>query len=448
MKCVWSTTSWDGQKAQKERRVVYSMEDHGQENQAVNVHPDFTYQVFEGFGGAFTEAAALTFAQMPPHLQKEALQAYYGPDGLGYTVGRMHIDSCDFCMDNYSAMEADGDVWGNGFSMERDERAILPMYRAAKEALGRPIPVMLSPWSPPAFMKTNGEKNHGGKLKPEYYEKWAEYLCRYIMEYRARGVEVRRLSIQNEPNAVQTWDSCIYTAVEEKLFLKAYLVPAMKKHGLTDVEIFLWDHNKERAVERTQAILDPETESMVTGVAVHWYSGDHFDALRMIRERYPALKLLFSEGGVEYRRHAVNDRLANARQYAHDLIGNLNAGLHCFLDFNMLLNEIGGPNHVGNFCDAALMYDRKARTLTKLLTYEYIGHFSRAIVPGSVRLGSSKFTDELDATAFRRPDGQIAVVVLNRTGKAMQVWIRLEGQLNPVELPADSIATGIVKDSR
>jgi len=179
-------------------------------------------------------------------------------------------------------------------------------------------------------------------------------------------------------------------------------------------------------------------------VAIHWYSGDHFDALRMIRERYPALKLIFSEGAVEYRHHAINDYLANARQYAHDLIGNLNAGLQFFYDWNILLDETGGPNHVDNFCDAPLMYDRKAKTLSKVLTYDYIGHFSRAIVPGSVRLGSSKFTEELDATAFRRPDGRIAVVLLNRTEKAMKVWIRLDERLIPVELPGDSIATGIV----
>jgi len=444
MKSEWIITRWDGKKALQERKAIASSEDQGQENQAVNVHPDFTYQTFEGFGGALTEAAAVTFAQMPPRLQKEALRACYGKEGLGYTVARMHIDSCDFCTDNYAAMEEDGDVWGSGFSMRRDEQAILPLYRAVTETLGRPAPVMLSPWSPPAFMKTNGEKNHGGKLKPEYYGKWAQYLCRYIVEYRARGVDVRILSIQNEPAAVQTWDSCIYTAQEEKVFLRDHLYPAMQEHGLADVEIYIWDHNKERALERAQAILDAQTGPMVAGVAIHWYSGDHFDALRMIRERYPALKLLFSEGAVEYRHHAVNDHLANARQYAHDLIGNLNAGLQCFLDWNILLDETGGPNHVSNFCDAPLMYDRGEKTLTKVLTYAYIAHFSRAIVPGSVRLGSSKFTEEIDATAFRRPDGRIAVVLLNRTAKAMKVWIRMQGRLLPVELPGDSIATGMI----
>ncbi|MCL2810666.1 MAG: glucosylceramidase [Clostridia bacterium] len=444
MKCTWTITRWDGQKALTASQTIMSTEDQGQENQAMNIHPDFIYQTFEGFGGSLTESAAVTFAQMPAHLQKKALQAYYGKDGLGYNIARMHIDSCDFSLDNYSAMEADGDVWGPGFSLSRDEVAILPLYQAVTEALGYPIPVMLSPWSPPAFMKTNGQKNHGGKLKPEYYTKWAEYLCRYIREYRARGVDVRRLSIQNEPNAVQTWDSCIYTAQEEKVFLRDHLYPALQKHGLTDVDIYIWDHNKERALERTQVILDAQTTPMVTGVAIHWYSGDHFDALRMIRERYPTLKLFYSEGAVEYRHHAANDYLRNARQYTHDIIGNLNAGLEFFMDWNILLDETGGPNHVGNFCDAPLMYDRKAKTLTKTLTYEYLAHLSRAIVPGSVRLGSSKFTEDIDATAFRRPDGDIAVALLNRTAKGMQVWIRMLGRLLPIELPGDSITTGVI----
>lgn len=255
---------------------------------------------------------------------------------------------------------------------------------------------------------------------------------------------MRRISLQNEPAAVQTWDSCIYTAQDEKVFLQDHLHPAMQAHQLDDTEVYVWDHNKERALERTLAIVDSATLPMVTGVALHWYSGDHFDALRMIKERYPHLKLLFSEACIEYKSYGTNDHLANARRYAHDLIGNLNAGIQLFHDWNIVLDETGGPNHANNFCDAPIMYDRQSQTLTKRLSYEYLGHFSRAIVPGSIRLGSSKCSEAIDMTAFKRPDGQIAVVILNKTDADLDLWIRLQGELIPLHLQGDSIATAMI----
>lgn len=445
MKCGLKITCWNGSKAETVMSMVQSIPDNGQENDAVNLHPDFTYQTFGGFGGALTEAAALTYAQMPAPLQKELLEAYYGKEGLGYTLARMSVDSCDFGLGNYSAMTRDGDVWGSGFSLARDEKAILPLYQDASETLGRPLEGMLSPWSPPAFMKTNGGKNHGGKLKPEYYEKWAQYLCRYLKEYRERGVDVKRLSVQNEPAATQTWDSCLYDAQEEKRFLRDFLHPALRRHDLEDVELYIWDHNKERALERTLAVLDKDTAPLVAGVALHWYSGDHFDALRMIRERYPHLKLLFSEACIEYSRQEAGEHLANARRYAHNLIGDLNEGVQFFHDWNILLDETGGPNHAGNFCDAPIHYDREKRTLEKRLSYEYLGHFTRAIVPGSVRIGSSKFSPDVEATAFRRPDGTIAAVLLNRAARGLNLWLRVQGELIPLQLPGDSIATAILE---
>lgn len=167
------------------------------------------------------------------------------------------------------------------FSFERVEKYILPLLDAAEAAYGGKLDIMLSPWSPPAAMKSNQERNHGGKLLPEYRVQWAEYICRYIEEYRKRGYHVKMLTLQNEPKAVQTWDSCIYTAQEQKEFLRDYMWRALCAHGLDDIEIYLWDHNKERVFEWAQTIIDDETTHMVAGMAFHWYSGDHFEALRI-----------------------------------------------------------------------------------------------------------------------------------------------------------------------
>lgn len=437
--------SSDGVDACRGQGVSYP--DNGQENQAVNLHPEFRYQTFEGFGGSMTEAAAYIWHTMPPERKEEFMQAYFGKDGLCYTQARMAIDSCDACLGNYAAME-EKDPAFESFSLERDERYILPFWENAKKVSASPIQVMLSPWSPPAFMKTNKDKNHGGRLKEEYRGMWAEYLCRFLEGYRKKGVTVKRISIQNEPAAVQIWDSCVYSAEEEKEFLRDYLYPALCAHGLTDLEIFIWDHNKERLLERALETIDADTDRMITGMAFHWYSGDHFEALQMAHEKFPKKKLLFSEGCVEYSKFAAKDQLADARMYGHDITGNLNHGACAFIDWCILLNEKGGPNHVDNFVDAPIMYDKASDHMEKKLSYYYIAHFSRVIVPGSIRIGFSRYTDKLDVTAFLRPDGQVAVVLMNRTAERMPVYLRMRGEVLPVTVEQNAIMTVLIDPGR
>lgn len=156
-------------------------------------------------------------------------------------------------------------------------------------------------------MKDNGDRNYGGGLKPEYRKVWAAYFCRYIQEYRNRGYLVRRISLQNEPKAAQTWDSCVYSAREQKEFLRDFMWPALQENGLSDIEVFIWDHTKERAYERACEIIDETTNHMVAGIAFHWYSGDHFEALSMIRDRFPDKELILSEACIEYSKFSSDD---------------------------------------------------------------------------------------------------------------------------------------------
>jgi glucosylceramidase len=439
------TTTYQGNVEESKRKTVEFTPDSGVEMPVVNLYPQITYQTFEGFGGAFTEAAGYAYSQMSAQKREEIVNSYFGPDGLGYRFARISVDSCDFALGHYEADSDPDDVKFEKFSLVRDEQYVQPLLRAAETAAGEKLGVMLSPWSPPAYMKTTGQRNGGGKLKPEYADRWAEYLCRYIEEYRKRGFDVRMLTIQNEPKAAQTWDSCEYTAEEEKAFLRDHLYPAMQSHGLTDIEVCIWDHNKERCFERAEAIIDKTTDPMVAGVCFHWYSGDHFDTLRLVRERYPDKKLVFSEGCVEYSRFHAENQLQNAQMYAHDILGNLNAGMNCSLDWNILLDEKGGPNHVQNYCDAPMMCDLQNDTVEKKLSFTYIGHFSKWIRPGAQRIACSTYTDRLEVTAFRNPDGALALVMLNRTEEAFPVSLRLQGQTAQTEVPANSIVSGIIR---
>jgi glucosylceramidase len=444
MKLTLTSTAYLRGEVKKVRHTAAFEADPGVENHAVNLYPEVHYQEILGFGGAVTEAAGYVFSRMSGEKQQEILDAYFGPDGNQYTMARASIDSCDFSLENYSAVTDPGDKDLATFTLKRDEQYVLPLLRRARETAKTNLALMLSPWSPPPFMKSNGQKNGGGYLLPEFYGQWANYVCRYIQEYKARGYNVTMLTVQNEPKAVQKWDSCIYTAEEEKNFLRDYLYPALEKNGLTDVGIYIWDHNKERVYERARDILDERTIKMVKGVAFHWYSGEHFDAVRLVAERFPDKKLVFSEGCVEYSRFGKDDQLNHARMYAHDIIGNLKAGMHGYLDWNILLDEKGGPNHVGNFCEAPLMCDPIQNTVEKKLSFEYIGHFSRFIKPGAKRIASSAYTDKLDTVSFRNTDGTLACVYLNKTGKALPVVIRINGQAATFTLAANAIATGII----
>lgn len=420
------------------------LDEQGIENQVINLYPEVTFQSLEGFGGAITDAAAYVYSLMTDAQKQILLQTYFSPDQMQYGIVRIHLDSCDFSTQMYEAMSNPMDRELRSFSFEKTEKYIIPMLDAAQKVAGKPLKLMLSPWSPPSFMKTNGERKHGGRLKPEYRAFWADYLCRYILEFRNRGYDVQRISVQNEPKAVQTWDSCVYSAQEEKVFLRDYLYPALRKHGLEDVEIFIWDHNKERIYERVRDIIDGQTQELVSGVAFHWYSGDHFEALDLVHRQYPNLKMVVSESCIEYTKFGAEDAVANAGRLSHEIIGDLNGGMCAFYDWNLLLDESGGPNHVGNLCHAPFLYDRKLEELLPQLIQKHFYHFTHFIDPGAKRIAHSKFTDKLDVTAFQNPDGRIVVVLLNRTESELTSFVRIYNQIAQIRIPSMAICTGVV----
>lgn len=407
----------------------------------INVYPDVTYQTIREFGGAFTESAAHNYAGMGADKKKELIQAYFGQDGLRYHFGRIHMNSCDFALGNYAYVE-DGDEELKTFSIAHDYEEIIPMIRDAQKESGGNLELLMSPWSPPAFMKTNGEMNHGGKLKREYYQLWAAYFVKFIKAYREAGIPIGFLTVQNEPMAVQTWDSCIYTSEEEALFVREYLGPALEQAGLSDIGIFVWDHNKEEAYQRFKEVMaDAETRRYIKGAAVHWYTGDHFEAVELIRKQYPDKEVFFTEGCVEYSRFADSGEVQKAEMYAHDILGNLCAGVSASFDWNLLLDTEGGPNHVGNFCAAPILCNAAEDTYEKRLSYYYIGHFSRHIDPGAVRIGTTRYSDAVEAAAFLNPDGGRTLVLLNKTDKEAPVTVREAGYGVETVLAPHSIHT-------
>lgn len=395
-----------------EKRMKFFSSDTGTERNIINVYDDVSYQRIIGFGGAFTESAADTFYRLKPNLRHELLNAYFGPSGHRYSICRTHMNSCDFSLSSYSCNDFLYDAELTRFNIERDLKAVIPFIREAASI--HPFKLFFSPWSPPGWMKNNGRMSKGGILLNRYQKTWAEFFVRFIKAYQAQGIDFWGLTVQNEPKAAQKWESCIFSAKEEAQFLEQCLLPALASNNLSDKRIIIWDHNKERLYERVQyAFSKQEIADQIFGAAFHWYAGDHFEALDAVHDRFPDKYLIHSECCIEGAPE-IGD-WASGELYGHEIIGDLNHHTSAWCDWNLLLNKNGGPNHAGNYCDAPILADIENSRLIYEPSYWYIGHFSRFIIDGSVRICCTKFTDNLECAAFRTISDQIVLVVMNRS---------------------------------
>jgi len=417
----------------------------------VFVDPRKTFQPLIGIGGALTDAAAETFAKLPAARQEELLQAYYSTDrGIGYTLARTNIHSCDFSSESYTYVD-EGDKDLKSFSIAHDLRFRIPLIKQAMAASGNRLKLFASPWSPPAFMKDNNDMLHGGHLRPDYAHAWALYYAKFIQSYRKAGVPVWAITIQNEPMAVQRWESCVYQAQDERDFLKNHLGPVMAQQGLRDVHIMVWDHNRDLIIQRAQAIFDDSAAAQYAwGIGFHWYedwSGGQqmYENVALVNRLYPDKHILFTEGTPATFDSTGYGRWALGEAYGRSMIHDFNSGAEGWTDWNILLDERGGPNHVGNFCFAPIHADTRTGKLIYTNSYYYIGHFSKFIRPGARRILASPSRSMLLTTAFVNQDGTVAVVVMNPTPKGGQYFLTVGSASVEISARPHSIQTVVFK---
>jgi glucosylceramidase len=410
-------------------------------NARIWVDASHRFQHIEGFGGAFTEAAASTWLKLGEEQQAQVLKDYFHPSlGHGYSLCRVHMGSCDFALGNYSHLETPNDVELTSFSIERDRQALIPFIKAAQLVATQPLKLLVSPWSPPAWMKSTGQMNGGGQLRPEFAATWALCFVRFIAAYAAEGIPIWGVTLQNEPQAKQTWDSCIYSAEEERDFIRDHLGPALHAAGMGQVRIIAWDHNRDEMVARASVIFkDAQAAQYVWGTGFHWYGEDHFDHVQLVHDAWPDKHLLFTEGCQEGGPHRGAWELGE--RYARSVINDLNRWTVGWIDWNLLLDERGGPNHVGNFCSAPLLAMRGENRIHKQSSYFYLGHFSRFIREGARRILCSANRHALECTAFANLDGSIAIVIMNRSDEPIPFQLHLNGQAWLAELPSRAIMT-------
>lgn len=413
---------------------------------SVFVNPAKTFQTVVGIGGAITDASAEVFAKLSAKKQQTLLDAYYGKNGITYSLMRTHINSCDFSSESYTYVE-EGDKELKSFSIEPDLSYRIPFIKKAIAEAGGEMTLYVSPWSPPAFMKDNNNMLQGGKLLPEFYQSWANYYVKFIQEYEKLGMPIWGLTIQNEPMAVQSWESCIYTAAEERDFLKNYLGPSMEKAGLSDKNIIVWDHNRDLIVDRANTIFnDPEAAKYAWGTGFHWYEtwrgGEAmWRNLAVIQEEFPDKKLMFTECCNEGFTQDGYQRWSNGERYGESMINDFNNGTVGWTDWNILLDETGGPNHVGNLCFAPIHADTRTDELIFTPSYYFIGHFSKFVHPGDKRISTATSYSSLLSTSFVNSEEKIATIVMNKADEDVKYTLYIDGYQAEVDIPARSIQT-------
>ena len=418
---------------------------------SVFVNPQKTFQPFLGIGGAITDASAEVFAKLPAEKQRELLRAYYDAEaGIGYTLCRTTIHSCDFSSGSYTYIK-EGDKALKSFSIEHDRKFRIPMIKKAIEAAGGTLTLYASPWSPPAFMKDNHDVLHGGKLLPEFYEAWALYYTKFIKAYEAEGMPIWGITIQNEPMAVHRWESCIYSAEDERDFLKNHLGPVMKREGLGDKRIVVWDHNRDLINHRANTIFeDPEAAQYAWGIGFHWYEtwagGEPmFGNVGNVKTSYPDKHILFTEGCQEGFDPQKYEFWAHAERYGRSMINDFNHGTEGWTDWNILLDQHGGPNHVGNFCFAPVHGDTEKGALIYTPTYYYIGHFSKFIRPGAKRVSTTCSRSHLLSTTFVNTDGSLVSVVMNQSDQEIDYKLYIGTEAAALKIQPHAIQTIVTR---
>jgi glucosylceramidase len=332
-----------------------------------------------------------------------------------------------------------------------DEKFRIPLIKQAMAAAVGRLRLFVSPWSPPAWMKDNNSMTGGGKLKPEFRQAWADFYVKFIRAYEAKGIPVWGLSVQNEPMAKQKWESCIYTAEDERDFIKEYLGPTLARSGMGEKKLIAWDHNRDLIYQRASTILeDPAAAKYVWGIGFHWYetwTGGpmQFDNVQLTHAAFPGKNLLFTEGCRERFSFDSLQAWSLGERYGYSMINDFRDGAAGWTDWNILLDETGGPNHVGNFCFAPVHADTRNGRLIYTNAYYYIGHFSKFVRPGARRIAASSNRASLQTTAFVNKDGSIVVIVLNMTDQPIPYHLLLKKEWAVTESLPHSIATLIIK---
>ncbi|GMT24656.1 hypothetical protein PFISCL1PPCAC_15953 [Pristionchus fissidentatus] len=432
----------------------------------VELDPSTVYQEVIGFGGAFTDSTGINLQSLPKEGKDMLMRQYFGPTGTEYTIGRVPIASTDFSLTQYSYDDVDGDFELKNFRLPQDDFDYkIPYIQQAldlqKNSGG--LRLFASPWSPPAWMKTNGEMRGGGELKGEpngpYFSTWAKYFVKFFDAYLSYGIPFWAVTPQNEPTTGSdpnyVWQTLFFDAQTETAFVKNHLGPALKSsNSSNEIVIIGMDDNRFMLPGWADVMFkDPEVSNYVAGIGVHWYEDEIYpvSALTHTHEKHPTKFLLATEACNGWLTvQGKGPRLGyffRAETYAHSIITDMNNWVGGWTDWNLALDMQGGPTWALNYVDAPIIVDGKE--FYKQPMYYGLAHFSKFLKPGAHRVAVSLPTlpKEVFVLGAVMVDGRRYVTLLNKdNSEDVTISIKEKGidsVFTTVSLPSHSIVTVI-----
>lgn len=399
-----------------------------------------TFQKIIGFGGAFTDAAGINILSLPLKAQKRLLQSYFSPEGIEYNLGRVPMASCDFSTRVYSYDDHPNDTSLLKFVLaEEDLIYKIPFIRAAQKMSKKKLLMFASPWSAPAWMKTNNNMTGKGSLigKPGgiYFKAWAHYFVKFLEEYKHFNISFWGLTLQNEPtdgfiNKFQ-FQAMGWTPGMQRDFIIKDLGPVLYSYHYDKLKLMIFDDQRPlMSIWAKVILLGPEIRKYVSGIAVHWYLDLPYTSkiLDITHDMFPDYFILGTEACVgsypwNYPKVALGS-WSRAESYSKDIIQDLNHWVTGWTDWNIALDLQGGPNWVKNFVDSPIIVNKTKGEFYKQPMFYILGHFSKFILPDSVRVNINNIPQNLDVVCFYRPDKATVLVISNRHGYDIPFQVR------------------------
>ncbi len=407
---------------------------------------------FESFGVAVTGSSCYNLNLMSAEERKDFLENIYSEDGLGLSVCRLSIGSSDYSAELYSYDEEDRDVDLEHFSVAKDDNYIVPMIKEVLR-VRQDMFVFSSPWSPPGWMKTGGSMC-GGYMREEFVDCYADYIIRYIEEYERRGIKINAVTAQNETETDQSgrMPACIWHPDIEAKFIIS-LKKKLREKGI-DVKIWMHDHNFSSWKKVLWQLKEyPDLKKSCDGVAFHYYDGAPED-IDNVRFEYPDLEYHFTEGGPRLYDNYATDWC----KWGTVISKSLKHGCTTFTGWNLMLDEVGGPNIGPFFCGGLATRNSQSGELTYSGQYRAFAHFSKYVKRGAYIFpaetsakGNALFAfpnspRKVEICAALNQDGTFILVITNPGSDKCQLQYFRFGKWWYIEALPNSISTIIFEN--
>lgn len=495
------------------------------EGVVISIYPEQLKQTIDGIGTSFTESSAFVLAHLDPAKRKSVMEKIYGESGANFSLTRTHIGSCDFSVEGkYSYLDTKGDTTLESFSLAEDLKGfstdqypgvkdtdydLLPMIKEAQSIKGaqedHTLRIIGSAWTAPAWMKDNevyyqnasaenGWHGTGGSLKPEYVGTYADYLVKYLDEYKKEGVELWGMTPVNEPHGNNgQWESMNFTPESQSEFVQEHLGPGLRNGGYNDLKLMIFDQNRDGIEEWTDVLFPADKDNkFIYGVAVHWYASTvkvYEDVFDRVNAKFPDYTIVHTEGCIDDLGKPAPDDCTDpegrteenwfkndefwwttsasdwgyavpwtpgngadhplytpVHRYARNIIVSLDHWMTGWVDWNIVLDAQGGPNHVGNFCGAPIMIDTDNQDVYYTPVFDVLSQFSRTIRPGDKAVQTEQATpglgdDDLHACATLNDANMLSVQLLNTTQASIEYNLQIGETFAPITIPANSVQT-------